>query len=356
MSKLSARHKLDSGYGRLPSMPYYPDTPGLPTSNRLIEMAQGADPTVVPALRKNAVRALAVIDDERTTGVLAAIVTNSQEERSLRAAAASSLGHHAGTQTEEALLAVLATEDPLLRYNAVKSLGQVGGRGALEALRALPTCQDSGFVSRQMSFAQALIAYRIGSEHDPLPRINPARAPFKKSDPSVDIRIDLIDSHETAARRGRLTTSDYSVPLAPLGIALRCGGVPGVVFLNEAVAGSQFDNRPVERRLIAGLVAVYHELTETYAVMHLILARPEDESYRIAIIRWDGVPSYAGKATHSRGGIAFDIAHVAGSTAPEAAIKGWLTREQIELEQAVVSTQRRNRHRAKRLSSSPTSG
>ena len=89
-----------------------------------------------------------------------------------RMSAASSLGSFPGTESVQALLAVLDDPEYLIRYHAIRSLGTIGDQAALDRLLPLVTDPASRGVAMAATAAVRSITGRLGVMVD-LPEIEP---------------------------------------------------------------------------------------------------------------------------------------------------------------------------------------
>ena len=165
-----------------------------------------------------AIGALAVRDPSVETATLLAAFANDEREAPVdRAVAAASLRLIAVPEAREGLVTLLGAPEPIVRVEAVKALGCIGDEAAL---RALEGTQEGG-EGRQLAFAKALIAHRVGQESEHLPfRAGVARR-AGPPDQLIDLSLRPVRPQTIVGELGRLTGSDYSIPLSErVGFAL----------------------------------------------------------------------------------------------------------------------------------------
>lgn len=294
-----------------------------------------------------AIGALAVRDPSAETAtILAAFAHDERETPVDRAVAAASMRLVATSEAREGLMALLDTPEPTVRVEAIKSLGCIGDEAALRALeRAEPTSE--GAEGRQLAFARALIAHRLGQPSTHLPfRAGVARR-AGRPDQLIDLSLRRVRPQTTAAELQRMTGSDYAISLSErVGFALRAGRARWSVFVNGGLTegGGVFarSSRIFERPWITALLARIDERTKTSAVQYVVLSDPEPNLARIMVVRTDGELVYSGELTRPRGLLSFVVRDVARKGTAPTNVRGHLTSRGVEFDVNIPFGRRRN--------------
>jgi hypothetical protein len=294
-----------------------------------------------------AISALAVRDrSAETAGILSQFAADQRESPIDRAVAAASLRLIPTDEARDGLLRSLAGAEPIVRIEAIKSLGIIGDEATLAALNEVGPGANAA-EERQLTFARALIAHRLGRESDDLPfRRGVARRASSKDD-LIPLSLRPIRPQTISAERARLQGSDFAIPLSErVGFKLHAGKARWTVFVNAEISegGGVFarSSRIFERPWISALLARHDEQTKSSAVQYVVLSDPDDDAARIMVVRTDGELVYSGELSRPRGLLSFVVRDIARRGTAPTNIKGHLTSRGVELEVSIPFRRRRD--------------
>ena len=294
-----------------------------------------------------AISALAVRDPSpEMAGILSQFAADERESPIDRAVAAASLRLIPTAEARNGLLTCLRSAEPILRMEAIKSLGAIGDEVTLEALNEVRP-GDSTAEERLLAFARALIAHRLGRESDDLPFRRGVARRAGSEDELISLSLRPIRRPTISAERERLHGSDFGMPLSErVGFRLDVGRARWIVFVNaditEGMGVFARSSRIFERPWITALLARRHERTDSSAVQYVVLSDPHDDAARIMVVRTDGELVYSGELNRPRGLLSFVVRDVARRGTAPTNIKGHLTSRGVELQVSIPFGRRKD--------------
>jgi hypothetical protein len=294
-----------------------------------------------------AISALSVRDrSPETAGILSRFAADERESPIDRAVAAASLGLIPTPEARAGLLRCLRGAEPILRIEAIKSLGAIGDEATLEALNQVGPGENAA-EERLLAFTRALIAHRLGRESDDLPFRRGVARRAGSEDELIPLSLRPIRASTISAERARLQGSDFGMPLSErVGFGLHVGRARWTVFVNAEIAegGGVFarSSRIFERPWITALLARRHDRTDSSAVQYVVLSDPHDDAARIIVVRTDGELVYSGELSRPRGLLSFVVRDVARRGTAPTNIRGHLTSRGVELEVSIPFGRRKD--------------
>jgi len=292
-----------------------------------------------------ALSALAVREPSAETArVLAKFVTNERESPTDRAVAATSLRLIPLPEARAGLIKALAVAEPIVRIEAIKSLGCIGDEEALAALGKVRPRR--GAEQRQLAFAKALIAHRLGLKKEDMPfRAGVARRPGEK-DELIRLSLGPMRRSTIAAERKLLRGSEYGIPFSEkVGFGLRAGKARWTVFVNgELTDEGVFARSPkvFERPWVAAVLARFDEYTGSTSPQYVVLTDPEGNGATLMVVRTDGELFYSGRLTRPKGLLSFSVRDVARPGTAPTNVKGRLTTRGVELDVSIPFGRRKD--------------
>jgi hypothetical protein len=254
----------------------------------LIQAVQGRPSE---AGRLEALKELARRRSPRVSGVLSTVLLDEELPADLRAVAAVEAGKQVAPGNERALVAALRSGPPLVVRRAAESLGRIGGREALPALRATRSYEEEPAVARAVSFARSLISYRLGLGSDLLEP--PGAGEILKVDDPEPIEVQAepagADAVERMAPWYRLDVPGVAVSPRDA-LQLRCGGNEFLLMPHDALADLG------RRNAVVGIVLKRAQSLEFFALHLYLLSHPNDErTLALFGVRPDGTLTHFGE-------------------------------------------------------------
>lgn len=235
--------------------------------------------------RKRAVVALANNDrSDEAAHIMARMLGDRAESLRVRSAAAASLRLLTGDTAEEALLANLRTEEPVLRSEIIESLAAVGSARSLTALEQLPAppCSDERAL---IDFARTAIASRTPSPSG----VPPIGGQW------VEQRGTVLEPDQAGEYLRALYGSTYGMDLDPSrAIELSCAGSPVVVFPDRKLASMVGGKAIAPTPTLVGLVALREPGVAHLTVRNLIFATASRDGLEIQVARPTGAVALSG--------------------------------------------------------------
>jgi hypothetical protein len=294
-----------------------------------------------------AISALGVRDrTPETARILSRFAADERESPIDRAVAAASLRLIPTAEARDGLLPSLTGAEPIVRIEAIKSLGAIGDEVTLDVLNTVGPGPNAA-EEQLLAFARALIAHRLGRESDDLPfRHGVARRAGSK-DELIPLSLRPIRAPTLSVERERLHGSDFGIPLSDrVGFKLRAGRAHWTVFVNAEITegGGVFarSSRIFERPWITALLARRDERTKSAAVQYVVISDPHDGAARIMVVRTDGELAYTGEIHRPHGLLSFVIRDIARRGTAPTNVKGHLTSRGVEFEVSIPFGRRRD--------------
>jgi hypothetical protein len=312
----------------------------------LVEAVQGGPAEVS---RMEALKELARRRSPRAGGVLSSVLLDNALPADLRAVAAVEAGKQVLPASERALVAALQSGPSLVVRRAAESLGRVGGREALEALRATRSYKQEPAVARAVSFARSLISYRLSVGTDLLETPGAAEV-LKLDDPepaAVQVEPVSADVVERMTPRFRLEVPGVAVSLRGA-LQLRCGANEFLLMPQQALSDLG------RRNAVVGVVLKRAQSLEYFALHLYLLSHPRDErTLALFGVRPDGTVTHFGEILLGAPEHAFRLNALNTPYGPPVDIQGHIdvATHRIVLAQAVVN---RRLSRAQRRAQVPT--
>jgi hypothetical protein len=240
---------------------------------------------------KEALAELARRGSPRASGVLSAVLVDDALPADVRAVAAVEAGKQVAPAIEPALVAALRSRSPLVVRRAAESLGRIGGRQALQALRATRAYEEEPAVARAVSFARTLISYRLGLGSDLFEP--PDAAEFLAVDDTdpVEVKAEPVPAGavEGIAPRYRLEVPGIAVSL-PGALHVRCGTNEFLLMPQQALADLARSNA------VAGVVMKSAQSLGYFALhLYLLSHRKDEGTLALFGVRPDGTLTHVGE-------------------------------------------------------------
>jgi hypothetical protein len=294
-----------------------------------------------------AISALAVRDrSPETAATLSRFAADERESAVDRAVAAGSLRLIPSPEARAGLVRSLAGAEPIVRVEVISSLGCIGDEATLDALQEVGPGATAG-ERRQLSFARALIAHRLGLESDHLPfRRGVARRAGPKEE-LIPLTLRPVRPRTIAVERERIHGTDFGIPLSEtVGFDLHAGRARWAVFVNAEItqSGGIFarSSRIFERPWIAALLARSDQRTNSSAVQYVVLSDPDDDGARIMVVRTDGELVYSGELKRPQGLLSFVVRDIARRGTAPTNVSGHLTSRGVEFEVSIPFGRRKD--------------
>lgn len=315
------------------------------TKTQVAELKQIVQRRLVPTEpfeMANAITALAAAERSyHVANILGRFLSDESQTPTDRAVAAINLRFTPGRTAQNHLVENLRARDRLVRLQVIKSLGTFGDADALTSLQRMRLPKDAA-VRRQQSFAQALIAHRLGLAERYLAfRRGAKRTPGANED-MITLRLRPKLKKTVQRDRERLRDSTYGLEIGDHGFGLRAGKASWTVFLNREIEERGGLEEIFERPWITALLARWDLRTHLSAVQYVVLTDPAPRSTEIAVVRTDGELFYSGRMTRTGGLLRFEIRDVERPGTAPTNVRGRLTKRGIELEAVVPFALRRN--------------
>jgi hypothetical protein len=294
-----------------------------------------------------AIGAIAVRDRSAETATILATFAGDEREVTVdRGVAAASLRLIATPEAREGLIRLLDAPEVLVRVEAIKSLGCIGDEATLRALQEVEP-GSGGAQERQLAFAKALIAHRVGLEAEHLPFRTGVARRSGSEDQLIELSLRPLRPRTTAAELEHLRGSDYGIPLsARVGFGLRAGRARWTVFVNSDLteAGAVFarSSKVFERPWITALLARIDQPTKSSAVQYIVLSDPEPNAARLMVVRTDGELAYSGQLTRPTGFLNFVVRDVARKGTAPTNVSGRMTSRGVEFDVRIPFGRRKN--------------
>ena len=294
-----------------------------------------------------AISSLAARDrSPETAAALSRFAADGREAPVDRAVAAASLRLIPGPEARAGLVRSLKSTEPIVRVEAIKSLGCIGDAATLKALNAVGGGANAG-EDRQLDFARALIAHRLGLESDHVPFQHGVARRAGPKEELIPLSLRPVRPRTISVERERLHGSDYGIPLSEkVGFDLHAGKARWAVLVNADITegGGVFarSSRIFERPWITALLARQDERTKASAVQYVVLSDPADDGARIMVVRTDGEPVYSGELKQPRGLLSFVVRDIARRGTAPTNVKGHLTSRGVEFEVSIPFGRRKD--------------
>jgi hypothetical protein len=229
-----------------------------------------------------------------TVDVMSGILAAPFEDPIVRAAAAAHLGALGGSAASVALVAIVPTlardEASLsIRHEVALALGKIGDTDdALDALGLLVD-DPSPSVARQARFGQTLIAFRggIAGFEPQIPNFFDLAAPVAEDAQPILVRADadVVDAITSLQEAG----DTFGVALGTDGAhRVQCLDFELALLLDQTVLASGLPALATTRPVLAGLVALHDEASDTWSTRWLVLVFPIGPAINVALHRRDG--------------------------------------------------------------------
>jgi hypothetical protein len=339
------RRLMDPGEHRLSDQVALELSPREVSALRDVVVERASRPADVSLSR--AISSLAARDrSPETAAALSRFAADRREAPVDRAVAAASLRLIPGPEARAGLVRSLKSTEPIVRVEAIKSLGCIGDAATLKALNAVGRGANAG-EDRQLDFARALIAHRLGLESDHVPFQHGVARRAGPKEELIPLSLRPVRPRTISVERERLHGSDYGIPLSEkVGFDLHAGKARWAVLVNADITegGGVFarSSRIFERPWITALLARQDERTKTSAVQYVVLSDPADDGARIMVVRTDGEPVYSGELKQPRGLLSFVVRDIARRGTAPTNVKGHLTTRGVEFEVSIPFGRRKD--------------
>ena len=214
----------------------------------------------------------------------------------IRSTAAVELGRHCDAAGEDVLLDVLSDGNHAVLKHVIRSIGQIGHDRALARLESLRLPSGDGPASTALSFAKALISYRIGSH-----------AHILKAEQGQLQRIPLTPER-IGLQFGDIAASDFEralpsirrqLPAVPVtrkgGVAFVCGNSMHWILMHEEVAQPAGVDVVQRRPMIIGAILKYRACSNSYSLDEYLVTNGGAQGLIILLgVRPSGIVVHAG--------------------------------------------------------------
>jgi hypothetical protein len=309
------------------------------------EIASGKFADIRRSVRMKTFTIISYVGSSEDCEILGQIISNLQEDSGLRAVAAVNLANFTSEIAEKELIKHLNVKDDLILSKIIKSLGMIGGPDAYQVLYNLEKDIKTNFVTKQLTFAKALIAYRHNLDVDSIPFIVVGEGPSAPPEDRQELRVKTVRARDTASALKSFEGNKYGIELVKsTGFKVTAGEAHWMLFLNKPVADEGIIKSINKRKWIMGLLARWLTETQTYSPQYVVLTKPiEGNEVQITVVRSDGEVFYAGKASVSRNILSFVISTIKRPGTIPFKVGGKFSLRGIELEIIVPISKRRGK-------------
>lgn len=315
------------------------------TANQLDALRSVVNRQVIaktPISMIHAVTALAAFDpSEDTAGNLADLVVNEWEAQPDRATAAIALRRIPAEASEPALIRALSVSEPVLLQRVVQSLGAVAGPGALPKLEKLAT-DGPAALTQQIAFAKELIASRAGIDVEYRPDVRGVARKPGKDDAVLPMTMRKLRKSTVEKQLSRVVDTRYGIEIGSWAFNVTAGNARWTLFMNEQLQEAGGFGALFERPWLVGILPRWDHQTDTAAVQHVIVSRPNGRTASVRVIRTDGEVVYTGPVKRVRDLMKFSIRDVARRGTAPTNVHGRLTPTGLEIEMASPFAMRKN--------------
>jgi hypothetical protein len=302
---------------------------------RLRIALRDGDPEIAPGA------ALFLLAESSISGrekILGDILRNGAESVPMRSAAATALGRIPTAAAESVLLANLDEEEPTLR-SVLVALGAIGRVPALAAIEQLQLPEDDARRAPSV-FAVTLIAHRLRLPgHDVA--VPPDDQLLSVPDSGVEqILASPVPADEAAKVVNDLRRQPYGIEYEPDQlIALKCRRGINVLCPNRELVGPAGRRSLIERKALAGTVALKSPETGGYSVSYLLQSSPSGEGTGVHILapRCSARQGLAGQGTVESDALVFELHAVGRPGATPILLRGRWADDDIHFDRAALS-------------------
>lgn len=289
----------------------------------------------------NRIRALGFLtqlEDRAALDAVRRILTNAEESADMRAAAAA-IATRFGSDAEPALLESIAhARESLVRRRIAASLGESGGRKAVEALRQLANDDDDS-VRSQAEFSLSVLAARDGLDEVRLPIPSRDDILEPRSGAAQPFAVDRASLSEATRVLQALERRTFGVAVSRDSIfAVSCERDQMMIALDERLSRPDFTERVASKPSIPALVLSPAPDDDTYSVRWIVFSWPATaERFHLAVHRPSGQQILFGEAFIEARSVAFVLESVRGSGRLAIRFTGRLVEDRIEVREAIAS-------------------
>ena len=298
------------------------------------------------------VRAIGLLVAARAPGtdlLLARILRDGQEDRGIRAAAASELGRLGpGPDAVGMLLgSLLEIEDPGIRIQIAGALARVGTPDAMEPLGRVAE-RSEGALKLQAEFARSVIACRHDVRGYDFPPVSPREALALDSERAQAFGFERAPLAEALVALAHLGSDTYGLlPEPELSHVILCGPARMLVALNPEALGGDAKSGPATRPFVLGLIADRSQEDGSYSMRWLMLSWPDGKSSQVnlAVHRPSGDRILSGALKTGAKGGTFELRSVRRPGGVPILLRGRLAGRDVAVSEALseqVATTRRS--------------
>ncbi len=322
-------------------------------------VAQGRDRPADVSLSR-AIHALAVREPSAATATLLSRVAVDESEALVdRAVAASTLQLIDRPQARRGLVEAVSAPSGLVRIEALKALGCIGNAAELDALDRMDGV-GPGPEARQLAFAKALIAHRLGRTRPDLAYRAGVERTARPDDRLIELSLRPIRPRTIAREHELMEGSAYGIELSDrVGFALQAGRARWTVFVNaDLTSGGIFtrSSRIFERPWITALLSRHNDLGPTSAVQYVVLTDPAKDGATLMVVRTDGELFYSGRLARPGGMLGFMVRDIARKGTAPTNVRGRLTTRGIEFDVLIPFGTRRDKRTGEAAAGNATLG
>ena len=306
--------------------------------DRLRRAMRGGDPEIE---RAEAFALLAVSLLPEKEELLAGVLQDRTESPAIRSAAAIALGRIFSPESEQILVANLGADEPAVQIEVLLSLGRIGGPRALATIDSwrLPM-QDRRHEAA--AFAEALIAHRLrldGYDLAPIPEAHLLPIPRRRSQ---QVRAYPVPAEESEKVIADLARQPYGIEYdREKLVRLACGERINVWCPNREFTAPRGVVRLLDRKALAGVVALRSSETGDHSVSYLLMTAPRRPSASVIIFapRCTGRTALAGAGEIVGNRLEFSIRAVDRPGAFAMDLSGDFTSGELLFSRAAISVE-----------------
>jgi len=284
--------------------------------------------------RIKAIGAIAHVGGVEECKILGKIVADEKEEIYLRTVAAANLSLLITRDAEAELVKNLKIEEDLIRVEVIKSLGCVGGKKALKALDKISGIR-SDIIWKHLTFAKALISYRLGLSREELPFVEGAKRSLGARNDAIRFIIKQSTRNKLRNCLQSLGSSNYGIETSEnIGFEVECSGRINLMFLLNKRYNDNLLSSITEKKALFGLLVRRFKKMSTYVVNYLVLTSPSDPAtLNIMICRTDGEVLFSGRGHIKDSIMNFSITDIERLGINPTQISGRLTNKGLEFQE-----------------------
>lgn len=305
---------------------------------RAIRLDRTAPQQVRP---RGALAELARRDIKAAVGPAMSLLADRRVAPDDRLEAARTLGHVPTAEARRSLVAALETDELVVRREAIRGLGRIGGPNELQTLDRLHR-GAGGPLTETVRASQRLIAFREGIEGFRFARPGRREAPpalGEKTRPMTarPVGRDLLS---TVAERMAYEAPAMKFDLDSA-LEVECLGNTLLIVHTEEATGRAGADRLARAPAIPMALMAYAHCSERHYLYGYVMTQPAGDRLEIFVTRLRGQPTHFGEARLDGGRTGFTLSALRTALAPPADLAGRYDTASgaLTFERALVSTE-----------------